>query len=346
MTMAKVYYEADVDLKNLAGKIVAIIGYGSQGHAHALNLRDSGVKVIVGLPASSASRAKVQAQKLEVYDPAEATKRGDVVALLVPDPPMAKLYQEAIEPNLAPGKTLLFAHGFNIHFKFIQPPKSVDVIMIAPKCPGHRLRELFTEGVGVPSLLAVEQDASGHAERTALAYAKGIGSLKAGVIGTTFKEETETDLFGEQSVLCGGVSYLVTTAFETLVQAGYQPEIAYFECLHELKLIVDLIYQGGIKYMRYSVSDTAEYGDYSRGPRVIDAHVRETMKKILGEIQSGSFAKEWMDENTAGRKRFLEMRSKAAEHQIEKVGSGLRKMMPWIQTSKEEATAAQAQARR
>jgi ketol-acid reductoisomerase len=344
--MAQVYYEKDGDPKNLAGKTVAIIGYGSQGHAHALNLRDSGVKVIVGLPPASASRAKVQAQKLEVYDPAEATKRGDLVALLVPDPPMAKLYKESIEPNLSAGKTLLFAHGFNIHFKFIVPPKAVDVVMIAPKCPGHRLRELFTEGVGVPSLVAVEQDASGHAEQTALAYAKALGSLKAGVIRTTFKEETETDLFGEQTVLCGGVSYLITAGFETLVKAGYQPEIAYFECLHELKLIVDLIYQGGIKYMRYSVSDTAEYGDYSRGPRVIDAHVREEMKKILDEIQNGSFAKEWMDENAAGRKKFLEMRAQASQHLIEKVGSELRRMMPWIQTAKEEATAAQAQARR
>ncbi len=343
--MAKVYYERDGDLKNLGGKTVAIIGYGSQGHAHALNLRDSGVKVIVGLPAASASRAKAQAQKIEVYDPAEATRRGDLVALLVPDPPMSKLYKEAVEPNLAAGKTLLFAHGFNIHYKFIVPPPSVDVIMIAPKCPGHRLRELFTEGVGVPSLLAVEQDASGRAETTALAYAKGLGSLKAGVIRTTFKEETETDLFGEQTVLCGGVSALVTTAFETLLAAGYQPEIAYFECLHELKLIVDLIYQGGIKYMRYSVSDTAEYGDYTRGPRVIDARVRETMQKVLTEIQDGSFAREWMQENDQGRKHFLEMRSKAAAHPIEKVGSELRRMMPWIQTAKDEATAAQAQAR-
>ncbi len=343
--MAQVYYEKDGDLKPLVGKTVAIIGYGSQGHAHALNLRDSGVKVIVGLPATSASRAKAQAQKLEVYDPAEATRRGDLVALLVPDPPMAKLYKEAIEPNLSAGKTLLFAHGFNIHYKFIVPPPSVDVIMIAPKCPGHRLRELFTEGIGVPALLAVEQDASGHATQTALAYARGLGSLKAGVIRTTFKEETETDLFGEQTVLCGGVSALITTAFETLIQAGYQPEIAYFECLHELKLIVDLIYQGGIKYMRYSVSDTAEYGDYTRGPQVIDSHVRETMRKVLAEIQDGSFAREWMQENDQGRQRFLEMRSKAAAHPIEKVGSELRRMMPWIQTSKEEATAAQAQAR-
>ncbi|MCL5005881.1 MAG: ketol-acid reductoisomerase [Acidobacteria bacterium] len=344
--MAKVYYEKDGDLKHLEGKTVAVIGYGSQGHAHALNLRDSGLKVIVGLPASSQSRAKAQAQGLEVFDPAEAARRGDLIALLVPDPPMAQLYKEAIEPNLAPGKTLLFAHGFNIHYKFITPPKTVDVIMIAPKCPGHRLRELFTEGIGVPSLLAVEQDASGQAEQRGLAYGKALGSLKAGVIGTTFKEETETDLFGEQVDLCGGVSAMITAAFETLVQAGYQPEIAYFECLHELKLIVDLIYQGGIKYMRYSVSDTAEYGDYTRGPRVIDAHVRENMKKILEEIQNGKFAHEWMEENAQGRKKFMAMRAEASSHLIEKVGSELRKMMPWIQTAKEEVTAAQAQAKR
>src|SRR5271169_3301262 len=343
--MAKVYYEADGDLKNLAGKTIAVIGYGSQGHAHALNLRDSGLKVIVGLPASSKSRAKVLAQKLEVFEPAEAARRGDVIVVLIPDHLQGQVYKDAIAPHLGPGKTLLFAHGFNIHFKFVVPPPSVDVVMIAPKSPGHRMRELFTEGIGVPALLAVEQDASGHAEQTALAYAKGVGSLKAGVIRTTFKEETETDLFGEQSVLCGGVSALVTTAFETLVEAGYQPEIAYFECLHELKLIVDLIYQGGIKYMRYSVSDTAEYGDYTRGPRVIDAHVRETMKKVLAEVQSGKFAKEWMDENAKGRQRFLELRAKASAHLIEKVGSELRKMMPWISTSKKEVTAAQAAAR-
>jgi ketol-acid reductoisomerase len=343
--MAKVYYEKDGDIKNLAGKTVAIIGYGSQGHAHALNLRDSGVKVIVGLAPNSASRAKVQAQGLEVFDVAEATKRADVIMILVPDQTAAKVYKESIGPNLTAGKTLAFAHGFSIHFKFITPPADVDVIMIAPKCPGHRLRELFTEGVGVPSLLAIEQNPTGKAEATGLAYAKGIGSLKAGVIGTTFKEETETDLFGEQTVLCGGVSALITTAFETLVEAGYQPEIAYFECLHELKLIVDLIYQGGIKYMRYSVSDTAEYGDYTRGPRVIDAHVRETMKKVLAEVQSGEFANQWMAENEAGRQKFLAMRAKGADHLIEKVGSELRKMMPWISTSKDEATAAQAAAR-
>ncbi len=342
--MAKVYYEQDGDLKYLAGKTIAIIGYGSQGHAHALNLRDSGLKVIVGLPASSQSRSKALSQRLEVVAPAEATRRGDVIVVLVPDPAQPKLYQEAIAPGLSPGKTLLFAHGFNIHFKFVVPPPTVDIVMIAPKSPGHRMRELFTEGVGVPGLLAVEQDASGQAEQTALAYAKGVGCLKAGVIRTSFKEETETDLFGEQTVLCGGVSALISAAFETLVAAGYQPEIAYFECLHELKLIVDLIYEGGIKYMRYSVSDTAEYGDYTRGPVVIDAHVRETMKRILADIQSGKFAREWMDENAQGRKRFLEMRAKASDHLIEKVGTELRKMMAWNRPA-EEATAAQAQAR-
>jgi ketol-acid reductoisomerase len=344
--MAKVYYERDGDLKNLAGKTVAILGYGSQGHAHALNLRDSGVKVIVAERQGDPPRTKAKEAGFEVFEAAEAARRGDLIVVLIPDPIQAQVYKDAIAPHLGPGKTLVFAHGFNIHFKFIVPPPTVDVIMIAPKCPGHRLRELFTEGVGVPSLVAIEQDASGNAEKTALAYAKGIGSLKAGVIRTTFKEETETDLFGEQTVLCGGVSALISTAFETLVDAGYQPEIAYFECLHELKLIVDLIYQGGIKYMRYSVSDTAEYGDYTRGPVVIDARVRETMKKVLADIQSGLFANEWMDENTKGRKRFLEMRSKASEHLIEKVGSELRKMMPWIQTSKKEVTAAQAEARR
>jgi ketol-acid reductoisomerase len=344
--MAKVYYDRDGDLKELAGKTIAVIGYGSQGHAHALNLRDSGQRVIVGLPAASPSRAKAQAQKLEVFEPAEAAQRGDVIVVLIPDPAQPGVHQQAIAPHLGPGKTLLFAHGFNIHFKFVVPPPTVDVIMIAPKSPGHRMRELFQEGVGVPALLAVEHDASGRAEQTALAYAKGLGCLKAGVIRTTFKEETETDLFGEQTVLCGGVSALVTTAFETLVEAGYQPEIAYFECLHELKLIVDLIYQGGIKYMRYSVSDTAEYGDYTRGPVVIGAHVRQTMKKVLADIQSGLFAKEWMDENARGRKHFLEMRAQAAEHQIEKVGIELRKMMAWNRPVEEEATAAQAQARR
>jgi ketol-acid reductoisomerase len=343
--MAKVYYESDAEPKYLTGKTIAVIGYGSQGHAHALNLRDTGHQVIIGLPASSASREKARAQKLEVVDPSEAAKRGDVIVILIPDHIQPRVYQESISPHLGKGKTLLFAHGFNIHFKGIVPSPEVDVVMIAPKSPGHRMRELFQEGIGVPALLAVEQDASGNAEKTALAYAKGIGCLKAGVIRTTFKEETETDLFGEQAVLCGGVSALITSAFETLVNAGYQPEIAYFECLHELKLIVDLIYQGGIKYMRYSVSDTAEYGDYTRGPVVIDQHVRDTMKKVLADVQNGSFAREWMNENETGRKRFLEMRAKAQDHLIEKVGAELRKMMAWNRPA-EEATAAQAQARR
>ncbi len=343
--MAKVYYESDADLKQLKGKTIAVIGYGSQGHAHALNLRDSGHKVIIGLPASSASRAKAQAQKLEIVEPAEAAKRGDVIVILIPDHLQPKLYKEHIAPNLGRGKTLLFAHGFSIHFQFIEPPPDVDVVMIAPKSPGHRMRELYLEGVGVPGILAVAQDASGQAEKTALAYAHGVGCLKAGVIRTTFKEETETDLFGEQTVLCGGVSALITAAFETLTAAGYQPEIAYFECLHELKLIVDLIHQGGIKYMRYSVSDTAEYGDYTRGPSVIDNHVRETMKKVLADVQSGAFAREWMKENEAGRKRFLEMRAKAQDHPIEKVGTELRKMMAWNRPATEEVTAAQAKAR-
>lgn len=343
--MAKVYYESDGDLKTLQGKTIAVIGYGSQGHAHALNLRDSGLKVIVGLPASSPSRAKAQAQKLPVVTPAEAAKQADLIAVLIPDHLQAKVYHDDLAPHLGRGKALLFAHGFNIHFKFIVPSPEVDVIMIAPKSPGHRMRELFLEKVGVPGLLAVERDASGQAEKTALAYALGVGCLKAGVIRTTFKEETETDLFGEQNVLCGGVSALIRTAFEILVEAGYQPEIAYFECLHEMKLIVDLIYQGGIKYMRYSVSDTAEYGDYTRGPVVIDQHVRETMKKILADIQSGAYAREWMKENEQGRKRFLELRAQATGHPIEKVGAELRKMMAWNKPAAEEATAAQAQAR-
>ncbi len=342
--MAKVYYEKDADLNALNGKTIAVIGYGSQGHAHALNLRDSGLNVIVGLPASSASRAKAQVEKLEVVEPREAARRGDVISFLIPDHLQPDVYRREVEPVLTAGKTLLFGHGFSVHFKYVKAPSTVDVIMVAPKSPGHRLRELFREGIGVPALLAVEQDATGHAEATGLAYALALGSLKAGVIGTTFKEETETDLFGEQSVLCGGVSALIAAGFETLVEAGYQPEIAYFECLHELKLIVDLIYQGGIKYMRYSVSDTAEYGDYTRGPAVIDAHVRENMKKILADIQSGDFAREWMQENAQGRPHFLEARAKATSQLIEQVGKQLRTMMAWNRPA-EESTAAQAAAR-
>jgi ketol-acid reductoisomerase len=342
--MAKVYYERDGDLKNLKDKTIAVIGYGSQGHAHALNLRDSGLKVVVGLPAASASRAKAQAEKLEVVEPREAASRGDVISFLIPDHLQPEAYRRDIEPALAAGKTLLFGHGFSVHFKYVAPPANIDVIMVAPKCPGHRLRELFREGIGVPALLAVQQDPSGRAEATGLAYALALGSLKAGVIGTTFREETETDLFGEQSVLCGGVSALIAAGFETLVEAGYQPEIAYFECLHELKLIVDLIYQGGIKYMRYSVSDTAEYGDYTRGPKVVDAHVRENMRKILADIQSGAFAREWMQENAQGRPHFLEARAQATGQLIEQVGKQLRTMMAWNRPA-EESTAAQAAAR-
>ena len=344
--MANLYYDNSADISLIQAKKVAIIGYGSQGHAHALNLRDSGVSVRVGLHEGSASRAKAEKAGLTVNTPAEAAAWADVIMILVPDTKQPKLYRDAVEPNLKPGKTLMFAHGFNIRFGTIKPPAAVDVSMIAPKAPGHRVREVFTEGGGTPALLAVEQDATGSAKALALAYAKGLGCTRAGVLETTFTEETETDLFGEQAVLCGGVSELIKAGFETLTEAGYQPEVAYFECLHELKLIVDLIYQGGIKYMRYSVSDTAEYGDYRRGPVVIDAHVRQTMKKILADVQSGAFAREWMDENTKGRKRFLEMRAKAADHVIQKVGIELRKMMAWNRPSEQEVTAAQAQARR
>jgi ketol-acid reductoisomerase len=334
--MAKRYYEQDGSLEPLQGKTAAIIGYGSQGHAHALNLRDSGVSVVVGLPASSRSRAKAENAGLTVLTPAEAAARADFIMILVPDHIQADLYKSDIAPSMKPGKTLMFAHGFNIHFGFIQPPAGVDVSMVAPKAPGHRVREVFLEGQGVPALVAVAQDASGNALRNALAYALALGSLKAGVIETTFREETESDLFGEQTVLCGGVSELIKAGFETLVEAGYAPEIAYFECLHELKLIVDLIYEGGLSYMRYSVSDTAEYGDYTRGPRIIDSRTREEMRKILAEIQSGAFAKEWMDENRGGRQKFLAMREAAQKHQIEVVGAELRQMMTFLKKKKVE----------
>ncbi|GBC81745.1 Ketol-acid reductoisomerase (NAD(+)) [bacterium HR10] len=322
--MATIYYDKDADLRVLAGKTIAIVGYGSQGHAHALNLRDSGQRVVVGLYRGSRSWAKAEQEELTVLPVREAAERGDVIMLLVPDPVQPAVYAQEIAPALKPGKMLLFAHGFNIHYGQIVPPPEVDVAMVAPKGPGHRMRELFIEGQGVPALLAVHQDASGRAKELALAYAKGIGATRAGVIETTFREETETDLFGEQTVLCGGVTALIKAGFETLVEAGYQPEVAYFECLHELKLIVDLIYEGGLGYMRYSISDTAEYGDYTRGPRVINESVRAEMRRILAEIQDGTFAREWILENQAGRPSLTAHRRREAELLIEQVGRTLR----------------------
>jgi ketol-acid reductoisomerase len=333
--MAKRYYEQDGNVSLLKDKTIGIIGYGSQGHAHALNLRDSGLHVIVGLPESSNSRAKAESAGLKVLPTAAAAKAADVMMILVPDHVQGDLYASDIAPNLTAGKTLMFAHGFNIHFGQISPPANVDVSMIAPKAPGHRVRELFTEGVGVPALVAIHQNPSGHALENALAYAMGLGCLKAGVIETTFKEETESDLFGEQAVLCGGASELIRAGFETLVAAGYAPEIAYFECLHELKLIVDLIYEGGLSYMRFSVSDTAEYGDYTRGPRIINEETRAEMRKILSEIQSGQFARDWINENKTGRKKFLHMREAAQNQPVEQVGAELRKMMTFLKKKKE-----------
>src|SRR5262252_3337318 len=332
--MAKMYYDKDADLSLIQAKKVAVIGYGSQGHAHALNLKESGVDVRVGLPQGSASRAKVEKDGLRVVDPAQAAREADVVMILTPDTGQAKLYREAVEPSLAPGKTLMFAHGFNIRFGTIVPPSGVDVSMIAPKSPGHRVRELYTEGGGTPALLAVHQDASGNARDLALSYAKGIGVTRAGVVETTFTEETETDLFGEQAVLCGGVSALVKAGFETLVDAGYQPEIAYFECLHELKLIVDLIYQGGLNYMRYSVSDTAEHGDYTGGPKIVTDETRKAMKKILSDIQSGEYAKGWIAENESGRPWFTKQRQTEQHILVEQVGEKLRAMMPFLRSVK------------
>jgi ketol-acid reductoisomerase len=328
--MAKIFYDNDADLSLIQGRKVAIVGYGSQGHAHALNLRDSGVAVTVALPEASKSRPKAAAAGLQVATVSEAAEACDVIMLLAPDTSQQRIYAEHIERHLRPGKTLMFAHGFNIRFGTISPPASVDVSMIAPKGPGHRVRETFEAGGGVPALLAVHQDASGKAQAQALAYAKGIGASRAGVLLTTFAEETETDLFGEQAVLCGGVSELVKAGFETLVNAGYQPEIAYFECLHELKLIVDLMYRGGLNYMRYSISDTAEYGDYVSGPRVIDDRTREEMKRILAEIQSGAFARKWIGENEAGRPKFEATRASEREQRLEVVGAALRRMMPFI----------------
>ncbi len=333
--MPKRFYEQDGSLAPLQGKTIAIIGYGSQGHAHALNLRDSGLKVIVGLYEGSKSKAKAEAAGLQVLSVADAAKVADVIMVLLPDHLQGETYQKHIAPHMGKGKTLMFAHGFNVHFDEIKPPADIDVSMIAPKAPGHRVRELFTEGVGVPALVAIAQDASGKALENALAYAAALGCLKAGVIETTFKEETESDLFGEQAVLCGGVSELIRAGFETLTEAGYAPEIAYFECLHELKLIVDLIYEGGLGYMRYSISDTAEYGDYTRGKRIVTEQTRAEMKKILSEIQSGEFAQKWLAENRAGRKQFLAMREAAKDQPVEKIGAELRSMMPFLKKRKE-----------
>ncbi|MCC7155970.1 MAG: ketol-acid reductoisomerase [Bryobacterales bacterium] len=333
--MPKRFYEKDGSLAPLQGKTVAIVGYGSQGHAHALNLRDSGVNVVVGLYPGSKSWAKAEAAGLKVLTTSGAAQAADVIMILASDHIQGGLYNQDIAPHMGPGKTLMFAHGFNIHYGQIVPPPSVDVSMVAPKAPGHRVRELFTEGVGVPGLVAVHQNASGKALEQALAYALALGCLKAGVIETSFKEETESDLFGEQAVLCGGTAELIRAGFETLVEAGYAPEIAYFECLHELKLIVDLIQEGGLAYMRYSVSDTAEYGDYTRGPRVVDASTRARMKDILKEIQSGQFAREWINENKTGRGNFLKMREEARNQKVEVVGRELREMMTFLKKKKE-----------
>src|SRR5262245_34223716 len=328
--MATMYYDDAADLSLIQGRKVGIIGYGSQGHAHALNLKDSGVSVRVGLPATSRSRAKAQAAGLAVGDVGDVAKWADVVMILIPDHVQGKIYRESIEPNLQPGNMLMFAHGFNIRFGAITPRADLDVAMVAPKSPGHRVRELYVEGAGTPALFAIHQDATGTARALTLSYAKGIGVTRAGVIETTFAEETETDLFGEQAVLCGGVSALIKAGFETLVEAGYQPEIAYFECLHELKLIVDLIYQGGLNYMRYSVSDTAEHGDYTGGPRIVTAETRQAMKQLLDDVRSGKYAQGWIQENAAGRKWFNAQRRQERSLRIEKVGAELRALMPFL----------------
>ena len=328
--MAKIFYDKDCNLKLLDGKTIGVVGYGSQGHAHALNLKDSGCQVIVGLREGSKNWKEAKSKGLKVANIAEMAEKADVIMMLAPDHSQKQIYTESIEKALKPGKTLMFAHGFNIHFGQIVPPPKVDVSMIAPKGPGPMLRQVYTEGIGMPALVAVHQDASGKARQQALAYAKGIGCSRAGVIETTFSEETETDLFGEQTVLCGGISSLIKAGFETLVEAGYQPEIAYFEVCHEVKLIVDLIYKGGLNYMRKSVSDTAEFGDYSRGPRVVDDVVKGEMEQILAEIQDGTFAKEWILENQAGRPSFNAIRRMESEHLIEEVGAELRAMMPWL----------------
>lgn len=330
--MATMYYDKDAELTPLQGKKIAVVGYGSQGHAHAQNLRDSGLDVIVANRPGSANYNQAVADGFEPVSAAEAAKVADVIVMLVPDQVAAKVYAEEIEPHLSEGKVLVFSHGFNVHFNQIVPPKNVDVVMVAPKSPGHLVRRMYEQGQGVPGLMAVYQDYSGEAKARALAYARGIGCTRAGVIETTFKEETETDLFGEQVVLCGGLSELIRAGFDTLVEAGYQPEVAYFECLHELKLIVDLIYEGGISYMRYSISDTAEYGDVTVGKRIITEETRAEMRRVLADIQEGRFAREWILENQANRASFNAIRQKEANHPIEEVGKKLRAMMPWIQS--------------
>ena len=329
----QIFYDNDADLGLIQDKKVAVIGYGSQGHAHANNLRDSGVDVVVGLRDGSSSVAKAEQAGLETASVAEASRVADLIMILAPDEVQAEIYEKEIAPHLNSGAAIAFAHGFNIHYKTIVPPSTVDVSMVAPKAPGHRMREVFTKGSGVPGLLAIHQDISGKAHDLGMAYARGVGCTRAGVLETTFKEETETDLFGEQAVLCGGVTALIKAAFETLIEAGYQPESAYFECMHELKLIVDLLYQGGMEYMRYSVSDTAEYGDYTRGPMVIDDQVKENMRKVLAKVQDGSFAREWIAENDEGRPRFNRLRRENDEHPIESVGKELRDMMSFLKDS-------------
>jgi ketol-acid reductoisomerase len=332
--VATIYYDKDADASALSGQKIAVLGFGSQGHAHALNLKDSGFDVVVGLRDGSSSAAKAREGGLTVKPIGEAVGEADVVMVLLPDTSQAKVYGEEIAPNLEPGNMLMFAHGFNIHFRTIEPPGDVDVTMIAPKGPGHLVRRTYEQGIGTPALVAVDRDATGKALQRALAYAGAIGCARAGVIETSFEEETETDLFGEQSILCGGASALVRSAFDTLVDAGYQPEIAYFECLHELKLIVDLMYEGGLSWMRYSVSDTAEYGDYTRGPRVVNDATREEMRRILDEIRGGAFAKEWIGEAEAGFPNFLRMRQEARSSRLEEVGRGLRRMMPWLESER------------
>jgi ketol-acid reductoisomerase len=328
--VAELFYDKQADLERLRNKPIAIIGFGSQGHAHAMNLKESGLDVRVGLYAGSKSWAKVEAAGLTAQTVGDAARDAHVIMILTPDIGQADIYRDHIAPHMEAGKTLMFAHGFNIRFGQIIPPKGIDVSMVAPKAPGHRVREVYTQGGGVPALIAVEQDATGGAFEDALAYAKGLGCTRAGVLKTTFAEETETDLFGEQAVLCGGVSALVKAGFETLIEAGYQPEVAYFECMHELKLIVDLFYQGGLNYMRYSVSDTAEYGDYTAGPQIINEEIRAAMRRLLADIQSGAFAEDWIEENHQGRPRFNALRRKDIEHPIEQVGRELRRMMPFV----------------